>query len=76
MSLFMLFYMTFDFIAYTKFKEGQLGGENGLFFFTTGVFKCKIYVTSEFKKQETMDVLDDSSRNGYLPTSHVVSPRV
>ena len=48
MSLFMLFYMTFDFIAYTKFKEGQLGGENGLFFFTTGVFKCKIYVTSEF----------------------------
>ena len=48
MSLFMLFYMTFDFIAYTKFKDGQLGGKNGLFFFTTGVFKCKIYVTSEF----------------------------
>ena len=38
----------FDSNAYTKFKDEQLGGKNGLFFFTTGVLKCKIYVTSEF----------------------------
>ena len=38
----------FDSIAYMKFKDGQLSWNSRLLFFTTGILKCKISVTSEF----------------------------